>query len=80
MDPDDEDVIVATDGIPLEPEDLSAIDQLAEETRHPAEIVKKIYSGVVSRLRSGARIRDYLTLLTSKKVREVLRKTGKPQT
>ena len=74
-----DDFIDTVDRTPLEPEDLSAIDQLAQETRHPVEIVKKLYSTVVSRLRSGARIRDYLTLLASKKVRGILRKTGKPQ-
>jgi hypothetical protein len=73
-----EDFIDTTDRTLLEPEDLSAIDQLAKETRHPAEKVKQIYAGVVSRLRSGARIRDYLILLTSKKVRSILRKTEKP--
>ncbi len=73
-----EDFIATTDRIPLDPEDLYAIDQLARKTRHPAEKVKRIYAGVLVRLRSGARIRNFLTLLTSKKVRDILRITGKP--
>ena len=74
-----EDFIVTTDRTPLDPQDLYAIDQLAQETRHPMEEVKKIYGDVLARLRSGAQIQSFLTLLTSKNVREILRKTGKPQ-
>lgn len=69
-------LVNTTGRIPLDPEDLYAIDQLAQETRHPAEKVEKIYAEVLSRLRSGARIHNFLTLLTSKKVRDVLRKQG----
>ena len=74
-----EDFIVTTDRTPLDLQDLYAIDQLAQETRHPMEEVKKIYGDVLARLRSGAQIQSFLTLLTSKNVREILRKTGKPQ-
>lgn len=73
-----EDFIATDDGIQLDPQDLSAIDQLAQKTRQPTEKVKRIYAGVISRLRSGAQIQSFLTLLTSKKVRNILRKTGTP--
>ena len=46
-----EDFIVTTDRTPLDPQDLYAIDQLAQETRHPMEEVKKIYGDVLARLR-----------------------------
>ena len=74
-----EDFIATDDRIQLDPQDLSAIDQLARKTRQPTEKVKRIYAGVISRLRSGAQIQSFLTLLTSKKVRNILRKTGTPQ-
>ena len=73
------DLIDPTDRIQLDPQDLYAIDQLAQKTRHPAKKVKRIYAAVLTRLRSGARIQGFLTLLTSKKVRDILRKTGTPQ-
>ena len=74
-----EDFIATTDHIQLDPQDLYAIDQLAQKTRQPTEKVKRIYVGVISRLRSGAQIQSFLTLLTSKKVRDILRKTGTRQ-
>ncbi|HEU4853670.1 MAG TPA: DUF3562 domain-containing protein [Nitrosospira sp.] len=74
-----EDFIATDDRIQLDPQDLSAIDQLAQKTRQPTEKVKRIYAGVISRLRSGAQIQSFLTLLTSKKVRKILRKAGTPQ-
>lgn len=73
-----EDFIATTDRIPLDGEDLYAIEDLARKTRQPPEKVKRIYAAVLARLRSGARIRSFLSLLTSKKVRDILRKTGKP--
>lgn len=75
----EEDFIATTDRIPLDGEELYAIEQLARKTRHPPEKVKRIYAAVLARLRSGARIRSFLPLLTSKKVCEILRKTGRPQ-
>ena len=74
-----DDFMATTERIQLDPQDLYAIDQLAQKTRHPAEKVERIYAGVISRLRSGARIQSFLTLLTSKKVREILRQTGTRQ-
>jgi hypothetical protein len=74
----EEDFIATTDQVPLASEDLYAIDQLAQKTGHPMEEVKKIYGDVLARLRSGARIQNFLTLLASKKVRDILRETGNP--
>lgn len=68
-----EDFITTNDRIPFERQDLYAIGQLSQETRRPLEEVKKIYGDVLARLRSGARIHDFLILLTSKKVRGMLR-------
>lgn len=70
---------IATDRVPLASEDLYAIDQLAQKTGCSAEKVKRIYVVVLARLRSGARIQNFLTLLTSKKVHDILRGTGKPR-
>ena len=74
-----EDLMDTTDRVPLASEDLYAIDQLAQKTGQPAEKIKRIYASVLARLRSGARIQNFLTLLTSKKVRDILRATGKPR-
>jgi hypothetical protein len=74
-----EDFIATTDRLPLASEDLYAIDQLAQKTGCSAEKVKRIYVVVLARLRSGARIQNFLTLLTSKKVHDILRETGKPR-
>lgn len=57
----------------LEPEHLKAIENIAEEIDCPVEEVNKIYTSVLGSLRSSARIRDYLIVLTSKKVRDTLR-------
>lgn len=63
--------------IQLEPEHLYAIEGLAEETNRPVEEVKMIYAEELGNLSSDARIQDYLVVLTSKKVRDVLRTTSK---
>ena len=53
---------------------VRAIDALAAETDRPIEEVAEIYMGELGRLRSGARIEDYLVLLTTRHVREALRR------
>ena len=78
MKPADENFIATTNRIPLEAKDLYAIDKLAQETSHPAEEVTKIYADVLGRLRPGARIQDYLIVLASKKVRNMLRNRTEP--
>jgi hypothetical protein len=57
----------------LEPEHLNAIEALAEEIDCPVEEVNNIYASALGSLRSSARIYDYLIVLASKKVRDVLR-------
>ena len=59
--------------IELEPEHLSAIQALADETHRPVDDVNRIYAETFERLNSDARIKDYLALLTSKTVRDELR-------
>jgi hypothetical protein len=75
-----EDFMATTDRTSLASEDLYAIDQLAQKTGHPAEKIKGIYVVVLARLRSGARIQNFLTLLTSKRVHDILREAGKSHT
>ena len=65
--------MLTSNGDELQPEDFSAIEGLARETSQPIEEVGKMYSEVREYLSSGARIHDYLTLLTCKKVRDLLR-------
>jgi hypothetical protein len=67
--------MTTSDHIELKPEHLYVIETLAEETNRPLEEVKTIYAETLAGLGSGARIRDYLIVLTSKKVRDVLRQT-----
>lgn len=59
--------------VKLEPEHLSAINSLAEETHRPVEEVNEIYTKTFEDLNSDARIKDYLIVLTCKKVRDELR-------
>lgn len=46
---------------------------LADETQLPVDDVNRIYAETFERLNSDVRIKDYLILLTSKTVRDVLR-------
>lgn len=71
------DFMDTTDRVLLASEDLYAIDQLAQKTGQPAEKVKRIYVVVLARLHSGARIKNFLTLLASKKVHDILREAEK---
>ena len=76
----DEDFMAAAEQISLKPEDICVIDQLAQETSHSVETVRRIYVVEISRLRSDARIQDYVIVLTRKKVRDTLREAAKLQT
>ena len=58
----------------LRPEHLHDIETLADETNQPVEEVKMLYAEVLLGLGTDARIQDYLLVLTSKKVRNVLRR------
>ena len=63
--------------IELEPELLDEIRALADETHRSMDDVNKLYVKTFERLSSDARIKDFLVLLTSKKVRDELRHSGK---
>jgi len=63
--------------IELEPELLDEIRALADETHRPMDDVNKLYVETFERLSSDARIKDFLVLLTSKKVRDELRHSVK---
>lgn len=65
--------MTASTHIELEPEHLSVIQALADETRRPLDDVNRIYAETFERLNSDARIKDYLVLLTAKSVRDALR-------
>jgi hypothetical protein len=68
-----------TKGRPLQPDDRAAIEGLAKETNSATEQVEKAYAETLERLSADARIRDFLTVLTIKNVRELLRKNRNPQ-
>jgi hypothetical protein len=61
----------------LAPPHVYAIDVLVQETQRPLAEIAKLYVNELTRLQTGARVQDYLVLLTSKRVRESLRR-GKP--
>jgi len=61
--------------LPLEPEHVSAIGSLAEETKRPLEEVTNAYAAALGDLKPSAQVQDYLVVLTSKKVRIALRQT-----
>jgi len=61
----------------LAPDHVYAINALVQETKRPLEEVAQLYITELNRLGSGARLQDYLVVLTSKRVRESLRR-GKP--
>ena len=56
----------------LESVHLKAIEALAKEIDCPVDEVNNIYASALGSLRSNARIRDYLIVLASKKVRDAL--------
>jgi len=65
--------MVTSNHIELGPEHLSAIKMLADEVHHPVEEVKEIYTQTFENLDAEARIKDFLIVLTCKKVRDELR-------
>ena len=56
----------------LAPLHVYAIDALVQKTGRPLEEVAELYLSELTRLQSGARIQDYLVLLTSRRVRDTL--------
>ena len=55
-------------------ETRGVIQALADETKRPFDDVDRIFTETFEKLDSDARIKDYLILLTSKTVRDELRK------
>lgn len=51
---------------------LFAIEALAQEVRQPVANVKTVYESEFVRLKSDARVRDYLALFASRRARESL--------
>ena len=50
----------------------TVIQMIASETDRPFEEVKRVYNGEFMRLKSGARITDYLVLFATRRTRDVL--------
>jgi hypothetical protein len=50
----------------------NAIQTLIRETRMPEDIACSLYESVFERLKSHARIKDFLPLLVSREVKEIL--------
>jgi Protein of unknown function (DUF3562) len=57
----------------LETDHLQTIKALAEEIDRPVEEVNSIYASILTSLKSSARIKDFLHVLASKRVRDELR-------
>ncbi|EIF81165.1 hypothetical protein BP354A_1614, partial [Burkholderia pseudomallei 354a] len=46
------------------------VQAIASETHTPAEAVSRLYEETLAEYSEGARVRDYLTVLVAKRVRE----------
>jgi hypothetical protein len=55
-----------------------AIEALARESHVPIEQVAQLYEHELAGLKVGARITSFLTILTTRKVREILRQRSHP--
>ncbi len=51
---------------------LNAIQSLVRETGMPAEAVSSLYESVLARLKHHARIKEYLPILVSREVKDIL--------
>jgi hypothetical protein len=67
--------MTSSNHLQLKPEHLYVIETLAEETNRPLEEVTQLYAETLVLLGSDARVKDYLIVLTSRKVRDLLRYT-----
>ena len=52
----------------------AAIEELAQEVDQPLENVKAVYENEYARLKSDAKIMDYVGLFASRRAREALRR------
>jgi hypothetical protein len=53
---------------------VRAIEELAQEVNQPIAGVKAVYEGEFARLKSDAKITEYLALFASRRARETLRR------
>jgi hypothetical protein len=51
---------------------------IAEETHQPLPVVREIYEEQYARLKSRARLLDYLALFATRRTKEILRSGKKP--
>ena len=56
---------------------LNAMKSLAIETGHELATVRQVYEVELARLQSGAHVREYVLLLSSRRARESLRKPAR---
>jgi hypothetical protein len=61
----------------LEQLHLKAIKSLTTETGREFAVVRQVYEAELDRLQTGAHVREYLLLLSSRRTRETLRKPAK---
>ena len=54
-----------------------AITQLASEMHRPADVVRLTYEGVYLRLKSQARVKDFLPVLVARHARDALRHSSR---
>lgn len=57
---------------------IKAMKSLAIETGHEFAVVKQVYEVELARLQAGARVTDYVLLLSSRRARETLHNRAKP--
>lgn len=56
---------------------LKAMNSLAIETGHELAVVRQVYEVELARLQTGAHVREFVVLLSSRRARENLRKPAK---
>ena len=57
--------------------DLGAIEALAQETNRPVAEVRQVYESELARLKSDARITDFVHLFASRRARARLVRAGR---
>jgi hypothetical protein len=60
------------DAVSAETTNTLIIEAIATETRRPIDEVKRVYDDQFARLKSGARITDYLVLFAARQTRAAL--------
>ena len=58
------------------PEHVRAIELLAQESHVPIDVVRPLYKAEWAKLAMGARITAYISVLTMRNVRRMLRQMG----